>query len=364
MQAREPPPPVRMVELLGGFRISQALYAAAALGVADQLVAGPAPVKALAERAGVHAPSLHRLLRTLVSVGVFTEPEPGVFALTPLGQTLTGGQPGSMRDLAIMWMETHYAPFAELIHAVRTGRPAAEHLYGEPFFAWLSHHPEQASRFTGAIANLTSGGFKTAAIASLPLDGTRTIVDVGGADGTVLAAILAGHPHMRGVLFDLPHVITSAPRTLARHGVDDRVECVGGDFFESVPADGDAYLVSVVLHNWPDQQSRAHPGQHRRRRRQRRTAADDRVRGATGRHSAPIQDVRPEHARHAGRQGTHRNRMAGTPHSRGLHRHRNTPDRHTIVSHPGNSAIANSTRTDQVDPDGADDPPTNSVTSS
>src|SRR5580693_8254081 len=185
-----------------------------------------APVKALAERAGAHAPSLHRLLRTLASVGVFTEPQPGVFALTPLGQTLTSSQPGSMRDLAIMWMETHYAPFAELIHAVRTGRPAAEHLYGEPFFAWLSHHPEQASRFTGAMANLTSGGFKTAAIASLPLDGTRTIVDVGGADGTVLATILAAHPHIRGVLFDLPHVITDAPRTLARHGVDDRVDCV------------------------------------------------------------------------------------------------------------------------------------------
>ena len=122
MQAHEPPPPVRMVELLGGFRISQALYAAAALGVPDQLVAGPAPVKALAERVGAHAPSLHRLLRTLASTGVFTEPQPGVFALTPLGQTLTSSQPGSMRDLAIMWMETHYAPFAELIHAVRTGR--------------------------------------------------------------------------------------------------------------------------------------------------------------------------------------------------------------------------------------------------
>ena len=253
MQAHESPPPVRMVELLGGFRISQALYAAAALGVPDQLVAGPAPVKALAERVGAHAPSLHRLLRTLASTGVFTEPQPGVFALTPLGQTLTSSQPGSVRDLAIMWMETHYAPFAELIQTIRTGRPAAEHLYGEPFFAWLSHHPEQTSRFTGAMANLTSGGFKSAAIASLPLDGTRTIVDIGGADGTVLATILAGHPHMRGVLFDLPHVITDAPRTLASHGVDDRVDCVGGDFFESVPAGADAYLVSVVLHNWPDQ---------------------------------------------------------------------------------------------------------------
>ena len=157
MQAHELPPPVRMVELLGGFRVSQALYAAAALGIADQLVAGPAPAEALAGQVGAHAPSLHRLLRTLASVGVFTEPEPGVFALTPLGQTLTSGQPGSMRDLAIMFMETHYAPFAELLHSIRTGQPAAEHLYGQPFFTWLSHHPEQASRFTGAMANMTGG---------------------------------------------------------------------------------------------------------------------------------------------------------------------------------------------------------------
>jgi len=98
-----------------------------------------------------------------------------------------------MCDLAIMWMETHYPPFAELTKTVRTGQPAAEHHYGQPFFSWLSHHPEQASRFTGAMANLTSG-IKTAAIACLPLDGTQTIVDVGGADGSVLAAILPAHP--------------------------------------------------------------------------------------------------------------------------------------------------------------------------
>ncbi len=254
MQAHELPPPAQMVLLLGGFRISQALYAAAALGVADQLVAGPAPAEVLAERAGAHAPSLYRLLRTLASVGVFTEPEPGVFALTPLGQTLASGQPGSMRDVIIMFMETHYAPFGELLHTIRTGQPAAEHLYGEPFFTWLSHHPEQAGRYTGAMANLT-GGFKTAAIASLTLDDAHTIVDVGGADGTVLAAILAAHPHLRGVLFDLPHVITAAPQTLARQSVEDRAECVGGDFFDSVPAGGDAYLVSLVLHDWPDRQA-------------------------------------------------------------------------------------------------------------
>ena len=147
-------------------------------------------------------------------MGVFTEPEPGVYALTPLGQTLTSGQPGSMRDLAIMFMETHYAPFGDLLHTIRTGQPAAERCYGQPFFSWLSDHPEQASRYTAAMANLT-GAFKTAAIPALPLDGARTIVDVGGADGAVLAAILTAHPQLRGVLFDLPHVISGAPRTLA-----------------------------------------------------------------------------------------------------------------------------------------------------
>ena len=254
MQSHELPPPVRMIELLGGFRISQALYTAAVLGVADQLVAGPAAVEVLAGQAGADPPSLYRLLRTLAGVGVFTEPEPGVFALTPLGLTLTSSHAGSLRDLAITWMETHYAPFADLIHSVRTGQSAAEHLYGEPFFTWLSHHPEHAARFTAAMANLT-GAFKTAAIASLPLDDIETIVDVGGADGTVLATILAAHPHVRGVLFDLPHVITNAPRTLASHGVEDRAEYMGGDFFESVPAGGDAYLASLVLHDWPDQQA-------------------------------------------------------------------------------------------------------------
>jgi hypothetical protein len=89
----------------------------------------------------------------------------------------------------------------------------------------------------------------------LPLEGTHTVVDVGGADGSVLAAILAAHPQMRGVLFDLPHVITDAPQALAKHDVEDRAECIGGDFLESVPAGGDTYLLSLVLHDWPDQQA-------------------------------------------------------------------------------------------------------------
>ena len=244
-----------MVQMLAGFQISQALYAAAVLGVADLMAAGPVPVGVLSEQAGAHAPSLLRLLRTLAGAGVFTEPEPGVFALTPLGSTLTRSQPGSMRDLAIMWMETHYAPFGDLLYAVRSGEPAADRLYGQPFFSWLSGQPEQAARFTAAMANLTTG-IKNAALPFLPLDGARTVVDVGGADGTMLAAILSGRPGLRGILFDLPHIVADAPKTLTKNGVVDRVDCIGGDFFESVPGGADSYLLSFVIHDWPDEAAR------------------------------------------------------------------------------------------------------------
>jgi hypothetical protein len=252
MQLSEPPLPARMVQLIGGFRISQALYVAAALGVPDLLLPGPAPADVLAAQVGAHPPSLRRLLRTLASVGAFTEPEPGVFALTQLGELLTSSQPGSLRNLAISFMETTYEPFAQLMHSVRTGEPAAEHFYGQPYFAWLSDHPAHAARFSAAMADLT-GAFKTAAIASLPLDGTRVLVDVGGADGSVLAAILTAHPEVQGVVYDLPRVIAAAPPVLVRAGVQSRVECVSGDFFTSVPSGADTYLVSAVLHDWSDE---------------------------------------------------------------------------------------------------------------
>lgn len=247
------PAPLRMIQLLGGFQVSQALYVIAALGVPDQLVEGPRSAETLAEVTGSDPQSLLRLMRTLASLGVFTEPELGSFALTPLGETLTTGLPWSMRDLAIMWMETHYAPFAELAHTVRTGEPAADHYYGQPFFDWLSEHPDHAARFTAAMGNLTDG-IKAGALASLSLDGVKRLVDVGGADGSMLASVLDEHRAMEGVLFDLPHVVADAPTALAERGVAERVTCIGGDFFESVPT-GDGYLCSLVLHDWADEQA-------------------------------------------------------------------------------------------------------------
>lgn len=245
------PPAVHMVQLLSGFQVSQALYVAAKIGIADRLVDGPLTVQQLASDLDCEPLALSRLLRTLASLGVFTEVRPGRYGSTPLGATLVSDGDGSMRDLALSWMETHYAPFAGLLDTVHSGRPAATEHYGRPFFAWLADHPEQVGRFSRAMANLTNG-VKTAAIAGYTFSGCRTIVDVGGADGALLAKILRATPGAAGTVLDLPHVVAEALPRLSAHGLGDRLAAIGGDFFEAVPPGADVYLLSMVLHDWND----------------------------------------------------------------------------------------------------------------
>ena len=246
-----PPPPVQMVQLLAGFQVSQALYAAAKIGVADHLVDGPQTAERLAVQVDADPVALSRLLRTLSSLGVFTQSSPDTFGLTPLGATLVSDGEGSMRDLALMWMETHYAPFGGLADTVRSGECAATQFYGEPFFSWLAGQPDQVSRFSRAMANLTDG-IKGGAIASYDFGGAGTIVDVGGADGALLARVVAGTPDTVGIVFDRPHVVDEAAATVKGFGLGDRLTTQGGDFFESVPAGADTYLLSMVLHDWND----------------------------------------------------------------------------------------------------------------
>jgi O-methyltransferase domain/Dimerisation domain len=244
-----------MVQLLAGFQLSQALYAVARLGVADCLRDGPRDAAAVAAETGADGQALRRVLRSLASVGVFTQSDDGLFGLTPLGETLTSGSPASMRDLAITWMETHYEPFGRLQDTVRTGRCAATEFYGQPFFSWLSGQPEQIARFSRAMGNLTDG-IKLHAIESFDFTGASRIVDVGGADGAVLAHILRGAPAATGVVFDLPHVVTEAAGRLPGYGLGDRLTQAAGDFFTAVPAGADTYLLSMVLHDWSDAEAR------------------------------------------------------------------------------------------------------------
>lgn len=210
------------------------------------------PIGVIADAVDADPASLERLLRTLTSFGVFSEPVPGTFSLTPLGHTLKSDEPGSMRDLALMWMETHYAPFTLLVDTVRTGVPAADAHYGEPFFDWISQYPEQVNRFSGAMANLTDG-IKAGAINGYDFSGAGLIADIGGSDGALLAQILTGSPPTSGLIFELPHVIAEASATIKGHGLGERLTTESGDFFEAVPSGADTYILSLVLHDWDDE---------------------------------------------------------------------------------------------------------------
>lgn len=243
--------PLQMVRLLAGFQISQALYCAAKLEVADRLADGPRTVDELAAETGADREALRRLLRSLAAIGVFTEPESDVFQRNALGAVLASDAPGSMRDLALMWMETHYAPFGELIDTIRTGANAATRHYGQPFFNWLGSNPEQVARFSSAMANLTDG-IKRAAVSAYDFSGAGTIVDLGAADGALLAFVLANNPNVTGVAFDLPRVVAAAEATVVGYGLGERLTQTAGNFFDAVPTGGDTYVLSMVLHDWND----------------------------------------------------------------------------------------------------------------
>ncbi|MFF7654851.1 methyltransferase [Streptomyces sp. NPDC007983] len=241
---------MEMLRLLSGFQQSQALYALVKLGVAAALHGGPMTVGELAKTTETDADALGRLLHILSGIGVVARRGADAFALTPLGSTLVADTPGSVRDVALMWMETHYAPFSELVTTVRTGVPAATAHFGQPFAEWLGAHPEHLPVMASAMANMTYGP-KDAVLSGYRLPAGEVVADIGGADGSVLARLLAGEPGRRGIVLDMEHVVPAAHARLADQGMAGRVEVQAGDFFESVPT-ADVYLLSTVLHDWDD----------------------------------------------------------------------------------------------------------------
>jgi O-methyltransferase domain/Dimerisation domain len=241
------PAAMRMLELLSGFVVSQALYVIAELGVATALLGGPRTVEDLASTTGAHADALWRIIRFLAPLGVFRSDGRKV-EVTDLGRTLADGPADSVRGTARYYMETHYAPFGKLLHTARTGEPGAIKYFGKPFFEWINESPRLA-----AIQNAAMAGGRRAARANLlevyQLPKGETIADIGGADGTLLAELLANRPECRGIVFDLPNVVAKATETLATAGLSNRATVVGGDFFDHVPT-ADVYVMSIVLHDW------------------------------------------------------------------------------------------------------------------
>ena len=254
MTTPELPPPLALFRMVTGYYVSRAIHVAATLGIADLLAGGPRHYADLAKAADAHGPSLNRLLRLLASVGVFTEEDAGRFALTPLGQCLRTGVPGSMRAAAMLFGGRTQDAWAEVMHSVRTGEPGFRRAFGTDSFSYMTEHPEVAALFDEAMADWTKH-VAIAAAAAYDFSRFRTIVDVGGGNGTLLTGILAAAAGPRGIIFDLPHVAARAQARLDGMGLADRCTAVGGDFFQEVPRGGDAYLLKHVIHDWDDERA-------------------------------------------------------------------------------------------------------------
>ncbi len=252
--ADAPPPHAQVIQMATAQWVSRILYVAAKLGLADLLGAGPKSAEELAGPTKTHAPSLYRLMRALGLLGILTEDAARRFSCTALGEALRTGAPGAARatvlTLASPWMSQ---AFDHLLYSVETGRSGLEKALGMPIFDWLAKNPEAASLFSETMVGF-HGAEPDAVAAAYDFSGLATIVDVGGATGNLLAAVLKKNAAARGVLFDLPHVVRDAPAFLKARGVDARVTIEPGSFFERAPDGGDAYLLSHIIHDWSEEQ--------------------------------------------------------------------------------------------------------------
>ncbi len=248
------PEQTQLLALINGFRSTQAVYVIAKLGLADLLSKGAATAEELAMASGVDAPNLYRVLRLAAFFGLVDEETDGRFSLTGLGAGLRSEARGSSRAMAIMLGEEHYGAWGSLLRSVRTGKSAFAQVYGSPMFDYLAAHPESQAVFDAAMASGT--GLYLAALTEIyDFSGARMIVDVGGGNGSVAATILDRNPSATAVIYDQAQVLAAAEDYLRSRAVFDRCRLEPGNFFESVPAGGDLYLLSTVLHDWDDERA-------------------------------------------------------------------------------------------------------------
>jgi len=237
-----------------GHYVSQAIYVASRLGIADRLGTGPRSHDELAQATGTHASSLRRVLRLLASAGVLNETEDGRFELTPIGACLQSG-PGSFRAVAQLFAgPAVWSSWGSLLHTVRSGETAWHHVLGPDSFEYFAEHPEEGAIFDEAMGAFTAM-VAIAVAAAYDFTPFRTIMDVGGGDGALLAGILGANPALHAFVFDLPRVADRARKRIAAAGLSDRCEFVAGDFFQAVPGGSDAYILKHVIHDWGDRRA-------------------------------------------------------------------------------------------------------------
>jgi len=255
LHQRSAPAAAVMLELLTGAWVAQAIQVAAELRIADVLAEHPLPLDELADRVGADPDALSRLMRALISRGIFSQRRDGRYDLTALANTLRSDAPFSMSAWArVVGSPQHREHWSLLVESVKSGKAILPQLRGKDGFEYLRDEPEHAKVFNDAMTAI-SGLTEMAVVAGYNFSRYRTIVDVGGGQGGLLSTILAATPNARGVLYDLPEVVAGAPALLRQRGVEARVRVEGGSFFDSIPSGGDAYVLKNIIHDWPDGQA-------------------------------------------------------------------------------------------------------------
>ena len=241
-----------LLRMTQGFAVSQSLYVAADLGIADYLADGALTAEDLAAKSGSHPGALARLLRLLVAFGIMKGEERNRFSLTPVGQLLRSDVPGSLRA-TIRWLvgPWNWRAWENLSYSIRTSQPAFDHAWGISIFDYYECHGDISKIHDEGLEALTAQE-SSSILAAYDFSSFHTIVDVGGGNGALLAALLRHHPASTGKLADLPHVVNPALDVLQRAGVANRCERIGGNFFESVPEGGDLYVLKSIIHDWDD----------------------------------------------------------------------------------------------------------------
>jgi len=238
-----------MSRLMRSYRQARCVGVAVELGLAERLSAGPRTATDLADEVGAHAPSLHRLLRALVAIGVVAQDGSDRYALTPFGEEMRQDRLGP--SARFFNSEHHLQSWLHLDHSIRTGERAFDHVYGMRNWDYYARHPEQAAIFDGAMSSIT-GPVSKAVATAYDFSPFQVVADLGGGDGTLLTEILHRYPSIRGLLFDLPPVVERARKKLEASGLLGRCELVAGSFLEMVPAGASIYMMKTIIHDWEE----------------------------------------------------------------------------------------------------------------
>ncbi|MDB5275449.1 MAG: methyltransferase [Ferruginibacter sp.] len=247
-------PPVQLMQMLFGFAASRAIGVSAELRIADLIKDGAKSAEELAEQTKVHARSLYRVLRACASIGVYSEDTEKKFSLTPLAEPLLSDAPGSLRAFAEMvTCDWQYQTWAELPYSVQTGKPSFDKVHGMSSFDYFWSNEKAGKVFNDAMTS-NSAFSSVAVVNAYDFSSLSTLVDIGGGHGFLLAAILAKYDNVKGILYDTPAIVAEAEKLLKEHGVTGRCETAGGNFFNTVPSEGDAYIMKHIIHDWNDEQ--------------------------------------------------------------------------------------------------------------